>query len=340
MTADHSATALSTKLTPALDFSRILPAARSLIAASTRVLVITHVNPDGDAVGSALGVGLALRMLGKEVVFACADPVPETFDFLPALGEFTNAPQGEFDLIVVADVSDAARMGAIGQRLSHRPNLLFDHHITNPGFAEINFIDVSAASTAELITDLLEPLGLPLTQPIAAALLTGVVNDTLGFRTSNTTPRSLALAQKLMEAGAPLHTIYDRSLFKRSFAATRLWAEGLATLHLSDGIVWAELSLAARKAAGYFGMGDADLINVLMSVREAQVAIIFVERPDGTIKISWRSGTNFSVAPLASSFGGGGHPAAAGAEIPGALPEVEEKVLTATKALMKVKRDT
>src|SRR6185436_17973393 len=140
MSTDHSEAATLTKLTPAMDFSRIIPAARSLLAASTRVLVITHVNPDGDAVGSALGVGLALRGLGKEVVFACADPVPETFDFLPSLGEFTNAPPGDFDLIVVADVSDAARMGAIRERLSHRPHLLFDHHITNPGFAEINFI--------------------------------------------------------------------------------------------------------------------------------------------------------------------------------------------------------
>jgi len=339
MTTDHSETAISIQSTPVMDFSRIIPAARSLIAAATRALIITHVNPDGDAVGSALGLGLALRGLGKEVVFACADSVPETFDFLPALNEFTNTPQGDFDLIGVVDVSDAARMGAIGERLSHRPHLLFDHHITNPGFAEINFIEVNAASTAELITDLLEPLGLPLTQPVAAALLTGLVNDTLGFRTSNTTPKSLALAQKLMEAGAPLHTIYDRSLFKRSFAATRLWAEGLATLHLTDGIVWAELSLAARKAAGYFGAGDADLINVLMSVREAEVAVIFVERTDGTVKISWRSGPGFSVAPLASAFGGGGHPAAAGAEIPGTLLEVEEKVLTATKALMKATRE-
>jgi len=316
-----------------------LAAARNLISASTRALVITHVNPDGDAIGSALGLGLALRALGKEVVFACADSVPDTFSFLPGVEEFTTAPKGDFDLIAVVDVSDVARMGAVGEHLPRQPQLLFDHHITNPGFAEINFIDVNAASTAELITDWLEPLGLPLTQPIAEALLTGLVNDTLGFRTSNTTPKSLALAQKLMEAGAPLHTIYDRTLFQRSFGAVRLWAEGLAHLHLEDGIVWAELSLEARKTAGYYGTGDADLINVLMSVREAKVAIIFVERTDGTVKISWRSGTGINVATLASAFGGGGHAPAAGAETPGTLPEVEEKVLTATKALMKVTRE-
>ena len=111
MTADHSESASAIYPPPALDWSRILLAARSLISASTRALVITHVNPDGDAIGSALGLGLALRALGKEVVFACADSVPDTFNFLPASGEFTAAPKGDFDLIAVVDVSDVARMG-------------------------------------------------------------------------------------------------------------------------------------------------------------------------------------------------------------------------------------
>jgi bifunctional oligoribonuclease and PAP phosphatase NrnA len=312
-----------------------LSAARACIASATRALVVTHINPDGDAVGSLLGFGLALRAAGKEVVFACADAVPEVFSFLPGVQEITASPTGAFDLVVALDISDASRMGAIGERVGRRPHLVFDHHVTNGGFGEINLIDVSAASTAELVAELLDPLGLSVTQPVAECLLTGLVSDTLGFRTSNTSTKSLAVAQRLIEAGAVLHTIYDHSLHKRSFTAVRLWAEGLARLRLADRIVWTTLPLEARKVAGYSGNGDADLINVLASVREADVAVIFVERPDGKVKVSWRSAPGIDVSALAVAFGGGGHAPAAGAEVPGTLPEVETRVLAATKEILK-----
>jgi bifunctional oligoribonuclease and PAP phosphatase NrnA len=219
--------------------------------------------------------------------------------------------------------------------LERPPDILFDHHITNPGFARLNFIDVSAASTAELLTELLLDLGLSLSEPVAQALLTGLVSDTLGFRTSSTTPKSLALAGQLMQAGAVLHQIYDLSLYKRSFSAVRLWAEGLARMEMKNRVVWARLPLDARKASGYQGMGDADLINVLTSVREADVALILVERPDGKVKISWRSVPGINVAEVAAGFGGGGHALAAGAEVAGTLAEVETRVLAATRAALK-----
>jgi phosphoesterase RecJ-like protein len=311
-----------------------LEAARQLLAGAKRVLAITHINPDGDAVGSLLGFGLALRTAGKEVVFACADPVPDVFRFLPAVNAITAKPEGEFDVIIVLDVSDPPRMGKIGDALSRPPDVQFDHHLTNPGFAQINFIDVAAASTAELVAELLPGLGLPLTDEVAQCLLTGLVNDTLGFRTSNTTVKTLAIAQQLMAAGGSLHSIYDLSLFKRSYTSVRLWAEGLARMQLKHRIVWALLPLEAREASGYQGSGDADLINVLTSVREADVAIVFVERPDGLVKLSWRSIPGINVAAVAAGFGGGGHAQAAGAEIAGTLAEVEERVLKATRAAL------
>ena len=312
-----------------------LDAARAALAGAQRVLTITHVNPDGDAIGSLLGFGLALRAAGKDVVMACADQPPDMFRFLPAADEITTKPQGPFDLVVVLDVSDAARMGSVGATLPRAPDLVFDHHITNPGFARLNFIDATAASTAELLTELLPDLGLSLTEPVAKCLLTGLVSDTLGFRTSSTTPKTLALAQQLMQAGAILHQIYDSSLYKRSYTAVRLWAEGLARMEMKQRLVWARLPLEARTASGYQGLGDADLINVLTSVREADVALIFVERPDGKVKVSWRSLPGINVATVAAQFGGGGHAAAAGAEIAGALVEVEARVLAATRLAMK-----
>jgi phosphoesterase RecJ-like protein len=138
-----------------------------------------------------------------------------------------------------------------------------------------------------------------------------------------------------MQAGASLHQIYDNSLYKRSYTAIRLWAQGLATLELKQRLVWARLTLPARQAAGYQGLGDADLIDVLSSVRDADVALIFVERPDGKVKISWRSVPGINVAEVAAQFGGGGHAAAAGAEIAGAMDEVVPRVLAATRLALK-----
>jgi phosphoesterase RecJ-like protein len=312
-----------------------LEAARASIAGARRVLAITHVNPDGDAIGSLLGFGLAVRAAGKEVIMACADPVPDMFRFLPSADEISAKPQGPFDLVVVLDVSDAPRMGSTAAVLERTPDILLDHHITNPGFARLNFIDVTAASTAELVTELLPDLGLDLTEPVAQCLLTGLVSDTLGFRTSSTTPKTLALAQQLMQAGAVLQQVYDNSLYKRSYTAVRLWAEGLARMEMKHRIVWARLPLEARQAAGYQGVGDADLINVLTSIREADVALIFVERPDSKVKVSWRAMPGINVAEVAGQFGGGGHAAAAGAEVAGTMSEVETRVLAATRAALK-----
>ena len=312
-----------------------LDAARTQLAAAARLLLITHIAPDGDAIGSLLGLGLALRAAGKDTVFACADPLPDIFRFLPASNEITSNPDGRFDGVVVLDVSDPARMGAIGAKLERVPDIVFDHHLTNPGFGALNFIDVQAASTAELVTELLPALGLALTADSAQCLLTGLVNDTLGFRTSNTTPKTLALAQTLMLAGGVLHEVYDLSMFKRSYSAVRLWAEGLARMQFKHRIVWAKLPLAARQASNFQGTGDADLINVLTSVRDADIAVIFVERADGKVKISWRSVAGITVSGVAAQFGGGGHAQAAGAEVAGTLEDVEARVLAATRLVLK-----
>jgi phosphoesterase RecJ-like protein len=311
-----------------------IAAARRRLERAGRLLLLTHIGPDGDAVGSMLGLGLALRATGKDVMFVCADQVPDTFRFLPAYGEIATTPRGTFEVVVSLDAADRARLGTVGEQLKQPIDLLFDHHITNPGFAEINLIDVTAASTAELVTELLPALGLPLTKSAAECLLTGLITDTMGFRTSSTTAKTLALAQKLVEAGASLPEIYDLAFYKRSIHAVRLWAQGLARLQLDHRIVWTALPLSARQAAQYHGQGDADLINVLQQVREADVALILTEREEGKVKVSWRAVPGVNVAAIAATFGGGGHVAAAGAEVTGPLEDVIEKVLAATRAAL------
>ena len=169
---------------------------------------------------------------------------------------------------------------------------------------------------------------------VAAALLTGLITDTLGFRTSNVQPNSLRLAASLMETGVDMPDLYRRTLVTRSFEATRVWGAGLSTLAREGRMVWATLTMADRKAAGYNGRDDADLINVLASIEDADIALIFVEQPNHHVKVSWRAQNGFDVSQVALQFGGGGHPPASGADITGKLADVQASVLVATRALL------
>lgn len=311
--------------------------ARHSLAVASRVLILSHVKPDGDAVGSLLGLGLAVRRLGKPVTLVLEDGVPDAFRFLPESASIVRRPAGEHDLVIAVDTSDHARLGQAAATSARQVDICIDHHVTNNGFARLNFVDPAMTATAEYILALLEPLGLPLDRQMAQCLLAGLVSDTLGFRTSNVTTEALAAAQVLMRAGADLPQVMERALYRRGFAAVRFWAEGLIQLRLEDRIVWTTLPLDARQRSGYRGAGDADLINVLTTIEEADVAILFVEQSPTAVKVSWRAGQGIDLTPIAKGFGGGGHPGASGAEIAGTLEEVPPRVLAATRAALSVK---
>lgn len=305
---------------------------RQLFQTAQRVLVVSHIRPDGDAIGSLLGLGSSLRAAGKDVQMALEDGIPASFRYLPGWQEVVHRPTGEFDLIITLDCSDMPRTGAVlaGYR---SPDLNIDHHVTNLNFARLNLVDTQAVATAEVLAVGLPQWGLPLTAETASALLTGLITDTLGFRTSNMSPGALRIAADLMEAGADLPDLYTRALLQRSYEAVRFWAAGLVHLQREGPLVWTTITLADRQAAGYPGRDDADLINVLSSINDAAIALIFVEQPNGGVKVSWRAQPGFDVSGLALSFGGGGHPAAAGVEIKGGIEQVREMVLGATRNL-------
>jgi phosphoesterase RecJ-like protein len=142
------------------------------------------------------------------------------------------------------------------------------------------------------------------------------------------------MAAELMKAGASLPVLYEQALVQRSFEAARLWGVGLLGLQRENGLVWTSITQDEKKAINYPGRDDADLVNVLSSITDADVAVIFLEQPGGKIKISWRAKPGFDVAQIALYFGGGGHQAAAGAEVVGSLQEVQDKVLEATRAII------
>jgi phosphoesterase RecJ-like protein len=307
---------------------------RRIIRTSQRVLVATHVRPDGDAIGSLLGLGLALRQAGKSVQMLSSDGVPASYRHLPGSQDVIQRPDGDFDLTIVLDCSDQDRAGRNFNGYNP-PDLNVDHHVTNLLFAKLNLVDTSAVATAEILADNLVGWDLPMTSDVAAALLTGIITDTLGFRTSNMTPKALRLAANLMDAGAALPDLYQRSLVERSFEAMRFWAAGLTKLEREGPIVWTTLSMADRQGTGYPGRDDADLINELSAITDAAVSIVFVEQPSGTVKVSWRAQPGIDVSAVALKFGGGGHPSASGAEVEGNLDEVRQRILLETRQMIR-----
>lgn len=307
---------------------------RERMASAQMVMVTTHLRPDGDAIGALLGLGLALEGAGKVVQMVSLDGVPSTFRHLPGSTRVVKKPEGPYDLTIAVDCADHTRAGNVFDALG-KPGLNIDHHITNDQFAEINLIEVEQAATCAILFDHLNEWGLTLTQDIASALLTGLITDTLGFRTTSTTPKVLRQAASLFETGVNMPELYMRGLVRKSFNAARYWGAGLSSLQRQDGITWATLTLEDRKRSGYSTNDDADLINHLSAIDDSSVAIIFVEQHHGKVKVSWRvQKPGLDVAHVAQQFGGGGHKAASGAEITGELAEVQEKVLSATKQLL------
>jgi bifunctional oligoribonuclease and PAP phosphatase NrnA len=319
----------------------IVPAIQRQLQGANRILIVSHVRPDGDAVGSLLGLGLALDSLGKDVQMVLDDGVPSGFHYLEGSERIKNHADGEFDLIITVDCSDLERVGDALLRVRRSdgedggiPDINIDHHITNLNFARYNLVETEAAATSEIIANHLSDFGLPLSQQVASALLTGIITDTLGFRTHNMMPPVLYTVAKLMEAGADLPTLFSNALYKRSFLTARLWGLGLSKLKREGPIIWTSLTRKDRQSVGYPGRDDGDLINLVSSIDEAAVAMVFVEQNNGSVKVSLRAQPGIDVSKVALGFGGGGHKAAAGAQLEGTLDEVQEKVLRATRALL------
>jgi len=303
------------------------------IKSAKNILIVSHVRPDGDAIGALLGFGLALQQAGKTVQMVLNDGLPASFRHLPGNDQVKKEPLGDPDLFITVDCADFKRTGKQFENY-RKPDINIDHHITNENFGQLNLIEPEAVATSAILTDHLPKWGLEITQTVAANLATGIVTDTLGFRTSNTSPASLRQMALLMETGINMPELYNRALVSRSFSAARYWGAGLSSLKTMDGIVYGTLRRSDRKAAGYGGNDDADLINVISAIEDHTVGMIFVEQRD-SVKISWRAlQPGVDVAQIAKHFGGGGHKAAAGADIIGTIEEIQPRVLQTTREML------
>ncbi len=304
---------------------------QAAIHKSQAPLILSHERPDGDAVGSLLAMGLALKSLGKQPTMAMVEGIPSRFKFLLGAEDVQKVLPQDYDLVIVLDCSDMER---IGFNLETKPDINIDHHPTNEEFATVNLVEHKAAATTELLYHLFKEIDLPLNPGIRDALMLGLITDTIGFRTPSVHPDFFRIVADLLDEGAQLVELYERALNQRSFIAARYWGRGLAHLKRQGDMLWTELSLKDRKAIDYPGDDDADLVNLLTTIESPKIVLIFVEQEEKRVKVSWRSKLGFNVAAVAASFGGGGHEQAAGAMIEGTLEDVKSRVLAATQKLL------
>lgn len=298
-----------------------------------KFFVATHIMPDGDCIGSALGLTWVLRKIGKTVAVALHDHVPSTFDFLPGFSELTPKLPSDEQCLVFLDGSSADRFGPAFDpaRFNGRTVLEIDHHTTNENFAPLNFVDPNAAAAAEIIYRFARALDVPLDADIAQCLLTGIVTDTLGFRTVNTTAETLKTATALMEAGASIPKIIERVFNQVPLPNLRLRGKIFNDAQLDGIILWAEIPQSLMRELGINSNGTGGIINQLLSVDVAKIAAVFTEKENGQVDVGLRSRPGFDVSRIAQRLGGGGHKQAAGALIDGPLSAARERVLAEIK---------
>jgi bifunctional oligoribonuclease and PAP phosphatase NrnA len=299
---------------------------------ASRILITAHLRPDGDAIGSVVGMGLALQAGGKQVELVMQDPIPARYRFLKGSELIRQTVQSDFDLTVALDCGDLARLGTIfGER---KPDINIDHHVTNELYGNVNLIVPDQVATCAILAEYLPKWGFPLNADSAGALCMGLLTDTNGFRIPTVTPQTLELAAKLMRQGAALPDIFQQALVAQSLQTSKLWGLALSKLQLKDGLVWTSITLQDREQTGYHGRDDAEIANFLTGVEGSRVAVLFNEQSSDKVKVSWRSRNHTDVAKLAKQYEGGGHANAAGAEVNQPLQNAEAEIIEKTLKYM------
>jgi bifunctional oligoribonuclease and PAP phosphatase NrnA len=314
-----------------------------LIETHDRFLVTTHVRPDGDALGSEVGMAGLLRQKGKDVRVVNASPTPPRYDFLDPDGtlfeQFNRSVRPEEladrEVVVILDLSAWNQLGDMEGfvRNFRGPRVVIDHHVSQDDLGAVFLKDTLAEATGTLVLQAVRSLGATLTTEVAAGLLTAIAMDTGWFRHSNTQASTMRAAAELMDAGASADGIY-RQLFERNtLGRLRLMGETLVNLRTDVGgrLAYAAVTLENLSRTGAIPPDTEDLVDFTVSLRGVEVGLLFIEQARGGVKVSFRTRTDVDCSRLAGQFGGGGHRAAAGATIMAPMPEVIERVLRAVR---------
>ena len=305
-------------------------------------VVLSHVRPDGDALGSQLALGLSLQQLGKNVHIWNEEGMLEKYSFLPRAELLTKPPTTarHVDVVVALDTAIQNRLGnTVAAIASAKLWINIDHHVSNPGYGDLVLIDPDAPATGQIIFSLIKSQGLPMDHDIAENLYAAISTDTGSFQYPKTSARTFAIVTELLRAGDLDVGKISQQLYE-NYPRRRLelLRELLGTMRFSECGRVASFSLSLKTAAelGVIPEDNEGLIDHLRAVHGVIVAVFFEELSDGKVRISMRSkDERIDVCAICQKFGGGGHALAAGARVRGTLAEVEQKVLEETSEVVK-----
>ena len=301
-------------------------------------LCLAHVYPDGDVLGSQLGLGLALMAAGEEVTFAGPHAVPEPYQFLPGASLLQQWKEGKggYDVVVMVDCPDPDRAERLLNESRGGKTIVvnIDHHPDNKRYGDLNWIDPGAAATGEMVYDLLLALHLPISEAVAMNLYTAILTDTGSFRYSNVTPKTLEVAGRLVAQGAQPAVIASRLYETRSPGTLAVLGRLLQEIKVSDDGLVAWLTIQNGSVPAEIIEAE-DLVTYPRSVRTVKVALLLREVGSGEVKVSLRAKGEVDVGKIAASFGGGGHANAAGCTIRGGLESARSTLFKAVDEALK-----
>ena len=305
--------------------------------------IVGHIRPDGDCIGSQLGLALALKNEDKRVTVWNQDSIPQKYKFLNAEGLFEKPRRGEkFDCVIATDCASFERLGKAGECIGDRKILVnIDHHQSNPRYGDVNWVSPREPSTGELIYRLLKVARWPITKPIADLLFTAISTDTGSFQYPNTRPGTFHAGAELVTRGANLAKICDEVYQSYPLSRAKLLKHVYSKFRLADNdrIAWLWLKKSDFARTGSESDDTEGLIDHIRAIEPVVVACVFEEVEPELTRISLRSkNAKVNVNEIAAQFGGGGHPAAAGARIAGKPLSVQRKVIAAIKKALKAAR--
>ena len=298
-----------------------------------RFAVLSHVRPDGDALGSQLALGLSLKRLGKDVRIWNEEGMLEKYSFLPSANLLTKPPADpeDVDVAIALDTAIQNRLGtALPAVRSAKVWINIDHHPSNPGYGDLVYINPKAPATGQILFELIRSEKLPIDAAIAENLYVAISTDTGSFQYPNTTARTFEMAAELVRAGVDVGRVSQLTYENYPRRRAELLRDLLGTMRFeaNDRVASFSLSLATAKKLGVLPEHNEGLIDHLRAIHGVIVAVFFEELADGKVRVSMRSKSEkVNVCAICEKFGGGGHVLAAGARIPGTLAEVEKKIL-------------
>ena len=308
---------------------------RHTLDAAQQIVVASHVRPDGDAYGCIIAMALYLRSLGKDVQVWNEEGMTDKFRYLPECDLVTLPSEGkhDFDVFLALDTSTKERLGRVLKSTGNVGTWInIDHHVSNHRYADLNYIDDASPATGQILYDYFQSVGAEITPAIAGNLYAAISTDTGSFQYEKTTPATFRTAADLVEKGVNVpdlsRAMYDNHPRRRLELLKALLNSACFTCE--DRVASFSLTLKTAKDLGVLPEDNEGLIDHLRGVESVQVAVFFEELPEGKVRVSMRSKEpRFDVCKICALFGGGGHPQAAGARLPGPLNEAEQKVLEA-----------